>query len=426
MKSALHRWLIAACLAAPASANLIVNAEVANPAHFRVTTFAQGLGYPYSMQRLSDGSIAVLSSPGFGNGRILRFADADGNGIADGPGQQIYSTSGALTGFAKVGDLYAVGNHHQKTITLLKPGAGASDAMTPVGTFALSYPEPWTHSSMGLTARQTPGVPGSYDLIFNIGSRYDKAASDATVGISGLINGTLNGDSLYSVTLDLSGSTPVANNLHRVAAGIRNVAGMGFRPGTGDFYFADNAMDQNPGEEDPIQADELNFIGAVDFGITVPDFGFPTCYVQYKTGTQIGSGCVDPLAVFQPIPPSSDTAQSEGPVEIAFAPAAFPGGFNNGVFIGFSGKNASGPANEENAVVYYDIGKDTYVHFVKSGLPGMAHPNGLLTANNSLFIADPGTGKIYQISSAVPEPATTMLLATGLAMVTWLRRKRVE
>jgi hypothetical protein len=55
----------------------------------------------------------------------------------------------------------------------------------------------------------------------------------------------------------------------------------------------------------------------------------------------------------------------------------------------------------------------------------MAHPNGLLTANNSLFIADPGTGKIYQISSAVPEPAPMALLAAGFAIIASLRRKRV-
>jgi glucose/arabinose dehydrogenase len=51
---------------------------------------------------------------------------------------------------------------------------------------------------------------------------------------------------LYSVTLDLTGAQPtvVANSLKKVAANTRNVVGMGFQPGTGDFYFADNGMNE--------------------------------------------------------------------------------------------------------------------------------------------------------------------------------------
>jgi glucose/arabinose dehydrogenase len=407
----------------------VINIEVADPGKFRVTTFASGAGFVHSMQKAADGSVLALSSTGFGagsSGKILRFVDADNNGIADGPGQVVYSSSGALTGLVKVGDLYAVGNQQLKTITLLQPGAGPGDSLTPVGSVKLTYAAGWWHDNIGMAARPTPGQSGSFDLIFNVGSQFDKQQSIASVSASGLFNGTLDAQSLYSVTLDLTGAQPtvVANSLKKVAANTRNVVGMGFQPGTGDFYFADNGMNEAAiGDPDPIQADELNLIAAADFGITTPSFGFPTCYTQYRTGAQVGTGCVTPLAAFQPIPTSSTTQKSEGAVEIAFAPGAFASGFNNGVFVSFYGNFLSGPANTENALVYYDIGTGKYVHFVKSGLPGMATPTGLLSTSNSLFLSDAGTGAIYQIS-AVPEPSTVALFVLGLCGV-FVGRKRM-
>ncbi len=278
---------------------------------------------------------------------------------------------------------------------------------------------------MGLGSRRTPGVPGSYDLIFNVGSEFDKQASQQKVGLSGLASASLDGDSLYSVTINVAGGSPIASDLKKVASGIRNVAGMDFHPVTGDFYFADNAMDHFQGQEDPFQADELNFISAETLGAVVPDFGHPTCYTQYRTGAQIGGGCTSPLAAFQPIPPDSNTAQSEGPVEIAFAPKNFPAGFNNGIFVAFAGKGATGPTNEENALVYFDLGTGEYVHFVKSGLPGMARPIGLLATSNSLFVADWTAGNIYQITSTVPEPGTAALVVGAVLAGALFRRLRV-
>ena len=62
--------------------------------------------------------------------------------------------------------------------------------------------------------------------------------------------------------------------------------------------FADNAID-GPGDDgDEPQPEGLNRIPAAEFGI-LQDFG---CYIQYRTGAPIGSGCKLPLAAFQPLP----------------------------------------------------------------------------------------------------------------------------
>src|SRR5436853_7766692 len=71
---------------------------IVNPADFRVTTFASGLNYPKGLMTLSDGSLLVaVNNPAAGStsfynstGQVLRFTDANGDGVADGPGQILY------------------------------------------------------------------------------------------------------------------------------------------------------------------------------------------------------------------------------------------------------------------------------------------------------------------------------------------------
>ena len=104
-----------------------------NPADFRVTTFATGLNYPHSMQQLPDGSILVSTSdplPG-GNyydstGTLLRFVDSDGNGVADGSGEVMYSgLAGTLTAMRVAGDLVFVTSSQtqSESIWVLRMGA---------------------------------------------------------------------------------------------------------------------------------------------------------------------------------------------------------------------------------------------------------------------------------------------------------------
>jgi hypothetical protein len=130
------------------------------------------------------------------------------------------------------------------------------------------------------------------------------------------------------------------------------------------------------------------------------------------------------LVAFQPIPNGTPLgSESEGPVEIAFAPSNFPTGYNNGIFIVFSGKAAIGPANEENATVYYDFGTGQYIHFTENSLPGVGELVGALSTPNALFITDGDTGTVYEIASAVPEPATLGLCGAVLALA-WIGRRR--
>src|SRR5207245_1110245 len=115
-----------------------------------------------------------------------------------------------------------------------------------------------------------------------------RTASLSTTQIPGA-SGTLQGESIYLLTLTDNLTNVVASNLTRLAKGLRNAAGFAFHPVTGDLYFEDNGIDGLANANEPLSADEINFIPAARIGNgTVPDFGFPTNYTEYRTGKVVG------------------------------------------------------------------------------------------------------------------------------------------
>ena len=314
--------------------------------------------------------------------------------------------------------------------------------MTLEGTIEFTIPTGWEHVPSGLALRETPGQPGSYDLFFQLGSFDNNTVTTETATISGLglVSGTLEGDSIYMVTITDNGTSVIGAALTQIVDGVRNPAGIAFDPSTGDLYFEDNGIDTPGNRSEAFSADELNFLSATDIGGGVDNFGYADNYTEYRTGNVIGGSGTQPLVAFQPIPsPNGD--ESEGAAEIAFAPAGFPDGLNNGIFVGFHGQfDLAGLDNEENPLVYVDLDTLDYFHFIGVGESGIGHLDGLLSAGNSLFIADlssngsmgngAGAGVIYQIeflgpahvgvTSRVPEPSLVSFCLLGLGVTAGL------
>jgi glucose/arabinose dehydrogenase len=241
-------------------------------------------------------------------------------------------------------------------------------------------------------------------------------ATTDLIPVSGAVTGVLIPDSIYRVVVDDTGPSVSLTGLERIATGVRNAFGIDFHPTTGDLYFEDNSMD---GDTDPFElsVDELNVIGFADVGGSVEDFGFPDNYFAYRTDVEVGSGGIDPIVTFQPIPPP-DGSESEGPVEIAFAPPDFPPGLREGLFVGFHGAfSVAGTANTDNPLVYVDLDTGDYFHFIENTEPGVGHPDGLLATDDALYVSDlsttdgvvTNTGRIYKIRSLVlPEPVPAL------------------
>ncbi len=424
---------------------------IVKPADFRVTTFASGLNYPHGMTTLSDGSLLVaVNNPVAGDtsffnstGELLRLTDADGDGVADGPGQVLFDgLPGEVTALHQAGPFLLATSSEagSERISVLRLGATPADPLTLAGSIDFAFPTPWEHTTYASVVRPTPGQPGNYDVIFNIGSQFNgvvigsdgRVVLDAhgnpileptqgTVQASGLLTGTLRGDSLYMVTLHDQGGSPSFSSLTRIASGLRNAASLAIDPATGDLYIADNGIDGNDFGNEAWSADELDRIPAALIGKTVENFGFPYSYV--KTVDKPGDPVtvvnpkygIQPLIAFEPLPDpvlTTEGSESEGASGFALSPPMFPAGLNRGVFIGFHGLfNEGGLANDENPLIFADPATGHYFDFISNDLPNVGHLDEALSTADSLFLADisstgdvfgasgPGQGVIYQIKA---------------------------
>ena len=409
---------------APVAAQFTLQGPGVDPNDFQVTTFASGLNFPVGMAELDDGSILTAVSNGNSfwandGGSLIRLADTDNDGVAD---QQTTLVSdvpfGGLTTVRVAGDLvFTTGQGNGKPIQIYRMGATPTDPFTSVGSVTLLYPNGgWLHPHSALTVRQVedsaPGVAG-YEVYFQLGSKTnfddttDLLRLRSTIGVSSNIEG----DAIHRITLTDDGSTVNATGITQIATGLRNAAGMDFHPRTGDLYLQDNGIDGLVNANEPHSADELNVIPSGDVGNSVADFGFPETYTEYRTGTVVGNTGIQPLAAYQPVGP--DELEGEGPNDIAFAPPQFPASIRNGVFVGMHGKfSEGGISNEENPLIYTDISDGSYFHFIGNDESEIGHPDGLLSTQDSLFLADispdgsfgsssSNEGKIYRIRSLV-------------------------
>jgi glucose/arabinose dehydrogenase len=428
-------------LAVSAAAPFVLRGPGVNSNDFRVTVFATNLSYPLGMARLTDGSILVAVSDGtdfFSStiGKVIRLVDADNDGIADGPGTVLYTgLPGGQTCLRRGGSLvFVTGQGSGKPITILRTGATPAAALSLVGQIDINYSVSWYHPHSALLVHEIPGTTNLYHLFFQLGSQYNFDRTTASNSISSPnitgATGALLGDSIYRLTIIDRGTSVAASNLTQIATGLRNPSGFAFHPKSGDFYFADNGIDGLSNPNEPLSADELNMIPAAQAGpVPVEFFGFPTNYIEYRTGRVVGGLGIQPLVAFQPLPDPLTGSESEGPNDIVFAPPGFPDGLNNGIFVAFHGKfNAGGLANEENPLVYVDLAKTNYFHFVGNDEPNIGHLDGLLATEDSLFAADltsngslstgSGRGVIYQIKSLVL-PAIKFRWLNGRLELTW-------
>jgi len=409
-----------------------------DPDAFRITTFAGHLNYPVGMTALPDGSILVATSngPRFFNstsGSLIRLQDTDEDGVADRSEVLVDDVPGGrLTSVRRVDDLvFVIGS--RSPITIYQLNGESAYSLAEVGRVTITYGEEGRqHPHSALAVRPTPGVSKSYDVVFQIGSASNHEASTDAAMLTSTISasGELLGDALYLLRVARRGRKLTGTDPVLIATGLRNAAGLAFHASTGDLYIAENGIDGIPPEPagEAFSADELNVIPADVFGISVPDFGFPSNYVAYPSGEVVGTDGIAPLIAFLPVPyPDFEpeyVGESEGPNDLVFAPSGFPEGLNTGVFIGFHGQfNLSGPANEENPLVYADPTSGEYFHFVSTLLEGVGHLNGLLATEQSLFVADmspsgafadanENSGIIYQIlASDSNEPPGGLELA---------------
>jgi hypothetical protein len=413
-----------------------------NSNDFRVTVFASKLDFPLGITRLADDSLLVTISQGANffssTGKLVRFTDTNHDGVADGAGSILASNlSGTLTAVRAVDNLvFVLGS--LAPITVLRAGASPASPLSLVGKVIINYTNSRMHCATALSVRKTEGYTNRYDALFQMGAEYNFAKTTNTLvltnsGIPGA-QGVLAGDALHMLTFIDNGTNVTATNLTQIGSGLRNPAGFAFQAATGDLYFQDNGIDGLVNGNEPLSADELNYIARTNLGGPIEFFGFPTNYTLYRSNTFVGGAGIPPLIAFQPIPNPANGHESEGVNNITFAPPGFPVGLNSGIFLGFHGKYSQGGTNnEENPVVYAEPATGNYFHFILGQQPGIGHLDGLLATRDSLFVADlvtngnpsagAGAGVIYQIKSLVtpPPPVLSARRSGAQLALTWDR-----
>ncbi len=389
-----------------------------NPDDFTITTFADGLNFPVGMDFLPDGSVLVAVSNGSSfwsstSGSLIQLIDADNDGVAETENTLVSDVpEGRLSALRRSGDIVVTTGQGNAPIVIYRLSGTTDYQLTEVGRMTINYAGPWLHPHSGLAIRPTPGQTNQYDILFHLGSKVNFEVTTDSLQLTSTIgfDQYLYGDAIYMATISDDGSATVTGvSLVQLATGLRSAAGMAFHPVTGDLYLEDNGIDGLTNPIEPHSADELNVIALADIGGDIEDFGFPENYIEYRTGTFIGGGDIAPLVAFLPLPDPATGAEAEGPNDVAFAPAGFPDGLNNGVFVGFHGQfSLGGLDNEENPLVYVDLATNEYFHIISPEEENVGHLDGLLSGDSSLYVADispPGglgnsaanSGVIYRI-----------------------------
>jgi hypothetical protein len=319
-------------------------------------------------------------------GVLRRLTDADGDGDAENAGLVLADgLPGTIVAVARGGALVFVTSaaSGQERISILRRGASWSDPLILVGSIDFHFVG-FDHQSYGLAVRTSPAKDRRYELFFNVGASGNDQ-SGRTVDVSGLVTATLDDAALYVVEVEDTGATPVVSVPEPIATGLRNAAAFVFHPESGDLLIAENGIDMPANRIVALSADELDRIPAEQIGGEPEHFGFPTAYVDYYTGESVGDAGIPPIVAFRPF----EGSENEGAASIAVAPAAFPDGLNDGVFVGFHGQwDDAGLANEENPLLYADPETGETFPFIANDAPTVGHIDSLLATRDALYAAD--------------------------------------
>ncbi|MGE5761492.1 MAG: PQQ-dependent sugar dehydrogenase [Gemmatimonadota bacterium] len=298
-----------------------------------------------------------------GDGRVVRFADTNGDGVADSVSPAATGLNGPF-GIAFRGDTMYVGEMTQ--ITRFAPGHAPQPIVTglPAG---------------GHSTRTVVFGPDGY-LYLAVGSSCN--ICDETDPRRAAVT---------RFNADGSGE-------HRFATGLRNSVGLAFYPGTGELWATNNDRDNIGGSNiamtDDLPPEHLNILKDGKF------YGWPQCYLPGQRNPEYPSAtCTD-------VEPPAITFQAHSaPLGITFYTAtAFPG-YAGDAFLTYHGSwNRRIPTGAKVVHVKVQNGKPVSIEdFVTGWQLGDGSRWGrpvavLAMPDGSVLISDDAGGRIWRVT----------------------------
>lgn len=298
-----------------------------------------------------------------GSGRIVRLADANGDGVADSVTDAATGLRGPF-GIAFRGDTMYVGETHQ--VTRFAPGGAPQPIVTGLPTG-------------GHSTRTIVFGPDGY-LYLAVGSSCN--VCDETDPRRAAVT---------RFNADGSGE-------RRFATGLRNSVGLAFSPATGELWAANNDRDNiggsNTAMTDDVPPEHLNILKDGKF------YGWPQCYLPGQRNPEY------PNATCTDVEPPAITFQAHSaPLGITFYTAsAFPG-YTGDAFLTYHGSwNRRIPTGAKVVHVKVENGKPVSIEDFVTGwqvsdgsrwgrpVAVLAMPDG------SLLISDDAGGRIWRVT----------------------------
>jgi glucose/arabinose dehydrogenase len=344
-----------------------LDGKLSVPAGFAVTYFAQGLGGVRFMAVAPDGAVYATQP---GKGRVVRLADANGDGVADGV-VEVVSGLDQPHGLAfHKGALYVANTDGVVRVTL---GADGRASGSPV------YVNRYSGNGGHWTRTIVFGPDGA--MYVAVGSTCNLCVEHSS-------------DRAAVLRFEEDGS-----GKRVFASGLRNAVGLAFEPTTGALWASQNERDNLQPDHEDLPPEEINIL--TDGG----DYGWPYCYGDRVPNPEYH----DAARCSATIPPAAKLQAHSAPLGMTFLSRAtlLPPSYRTDLLVAYHGSwNRDTPTGAKVVRVHVAGGKPGAVEDL---VTGWQRPDGsrwgrpvdvVVAADGSVLISDDAGGAIYRLTGA--------------------------
>jgi len=337
-----------------------LDGKLSVPAGFTVGYFAQGLAGVRFMAVGPDGAVYATQP---GKGRVVRLADANGDGAADG----VVEPHGLA--FHK-GALYVANTDGVVRVAL---GADGRASGSPVYVNRYS-------GNGGHWTRTIVFGPDSA-MYVAVGSTCNLCVEQSS-------------DRAAVLRFDEDGS-----GKRVFASGLRNAVGLAFEPTTGALWASQNERDNLQPNHEDLPPEEINIL--TDGG----DYGWPYCYGDRVPNPEYG----DAARCASTIPPAAKLQAHSAPLGMTFLSRAtlLPASYRSDLLVAYHGSwNRDTPTGAKVVRIHVAGGQPGQVEDL---VTGWQRADGsrwgrpvdvVVAADGSVLISDDAAGAIYRLTGA--------------------------